>query len=326
MHKMTRLNMEIRNELKQKLLYFYPNTFKLFENIINDLGEMDWYIQMNSCALQDLDQTNFIQGNGLRMKTINMNLDLNLDVQILIQELFDDLGAGLHCFVVGYFKQSQSLLRNSIESAIQLWKLKAESKSGDKIFDNWTIRKRGIEKVNDACDKIEQLEEEYKGIKNKIRTTNKLYSRLCMSTHSHKDRMNVLNSPRSESTFKGQVFEYLEYFYTRNLFIYTLCLHLDLLIILFTNQANTDLKKPILKVLNKQKNNLLDRHEKDIKNFEKGFLIFKESLKINESKKVEMYSVDLDGNFKELTKHKTMLTEKEQKEFKNKMYERYMVD
>jgi ribonuclease HIII len=40
--------MEIRQKIKEKLLYFYPETFKNLEKSLNNLGELDYYLWMNS--------------------------------------------------------------------------------------------------------------------------------------------------------------------------------------------------------------------------------------------------------------------------------------
>jgi hypothetical protein len=251
---------------------------------------------------------------------------LGFNALVLTQEIFDDFGASLTCFSVGYFKQTQALLRNSVESVFQLWKNKYESKYGNISDDPWIQGIKGIEKIEDISKQIESFNSTIPGIKLQIRNLNKLYGRLCMSTHSHKSRMNSINSPRQESTLASLVFEPLEFLYTKRTYIYTLNLVLKLLLCYFESQKETDWKLPIINILKEEIARLNKSYSIHISNYEKGFLIFRESLKITKDKIVQMYSIDLNKDLKELTRRKTKLNQAEQKLFRDAVFKRIQSD
>jgi hypothetical protein len=163
-------------------------------------------------------------------------------------------------------------------------------------------------------------------IKDKIKKLNKLYDSLCSSTHSRKDRLNIIKSPRHDSTLSGLIFEPIELLYTKRIFIYTLCLIIELLISLFKVQRDNDWKLPIIKTLEDEKARLNALYGLQNQNYEKGFLIFRENLKITKEKIVEIYSVDINGNFIELTKKKLRLNQTESKIFKNEFIKRILND
>ncbi len=311
--------MEIRQEIKSKLFHFYKDTFQDLEISLNNLGELDFYLWMNSSQ-------SMITEKSVDSVVINPHDNLEYNTLLLTQEIFEDFGGALNCFIVGYFKQAQALLRNSVELTIQIWKNKLVINEEDIKNNSWLRGVRGIEKVDDTCKEIAKLESSISGIKEKIRKINKLYSRLCMSTHSHKSRLNSINSTRQTSTLKGLTFEPFEFIYTKRIFIYSLTIILDLLVTYFKNQKETDWKLVIIGTLEDEIKRLNNNYTLQNQNYEKSFIIFRESLNISDKKKIELYSIDLDGNFKELTKKKTKLKIDEQKIFRNKLEERLLKD
>ena len=308
--------MKIREEIKSKLFYFYPDFFSDLERSLNNLGELDFYLWMNS--------TQSIINESLHddKKSAKSSQNLEFNGLLLTQEIFDDFGAALTCFTVGYFKQTQSLLRNSVELTFQLWKNKSESEFGIKPSNPWIEGNRGIEKIDDTSKQIEMLDNTIPGIKLKIRRLRKLYGILCMSTHSHKKRMNSINVPHHHSTLNALCFEPLEFLYTKRIYVYTLYQVLELLICYFANQIETDWKLPIVETFEDEIKNLRKSYHLQIFNFEKGFLIYRESLKITEEKIAHVYSIDLNKNLKELTKKKIRLNEIERKLFNKAIIER----
>ncbi|RAV97635.1 hypothetical protein DQQ10_27375 [Pseudochryseolinea flava] len=120
--------MDIRPILKENLVFHYQKTFNSLENILNHLGELSFYLSMNSSS---------ISLSSSKVGRIDINRQLEYNAWILNQEIFDDFGAALSCFHIGYFKQCQSLLRGAIELTIQLWKSKLVEVPGNNIIDPW---------------------------------------------------------------------------------------------------------------------------------------------------------------------------------------------
>ncbi|RAV97611.1 hypothetical protein DQQ10_27580 [Pseudochryseolinea flava] len=119
----------------------------------------------------------------------------------------------------------------------------------------------------------------------------------------------------------------MEAVYTKRIFIYTLALCLDSLIIFFKAQrTETDWKKPIIEVLSEAKSTLDSLYHLSNENFEKGYLIYREHIKIDAKKIIQIYSIDLHGNFNEPVKRKTLLTADENRKFAKKLSERLLSD
>lgn len=308
--------MEIRPKIKEQLLHDCKDTFLDLEKSLINLGELDRYLLMNSS--QSLLSAS---SNG---HTIQVNQNIEYNSQLLTQEIFDDFGAALNCFLVGYFKQAQSLLRNAVELTVQIWKNKYDAETGNLNSSAWVKGIRGIEKIEDACANIESFEVNIVGIAKNIRKINKLYSNLCKSTHSHKGRTNILNAPRINSTLQGGSFEPLEFLYTKRIFYYTLQSVLESLSLLFKNQYQTDWNTAIYEVIDDEINRIEENYRVQNQNYIKGFIIFRESLTINASKTVELYSIDLEKNFSEPTKRKTKLNDAENKLFWQKLEHRFL--
>ena len=200
----------IRTGLREKLLYFYSETFQDLYLILDVAEELDFFLLMHSTEemLKSAPKSQSI--------IIRLHAELAFNSQILIQEIIDDYWAAYLCFQNGFTKQAQGILRNALELIVQMYYLRYLKKNGPIKVDRWVSGKRGIGKIDQKIKAIKRLE--VLNTENLFTQLKQIYNRLCTATHSHKERMTSLNLPRMMWAKDMPSFESTEMLYTRGLF------------------------------------------------------------------------------------------------------------
>lgn len=102
----------MRETVKDKIQFFYNDRFELLESCYEEL----LYIEFNIGMIGVTESLN--SGNG--GETINLNTTIGYNSQLVLPEIFDDLSCSLELIKSAYFKQSNQILRNTIELITQL--------------------------------------------------------------------------------------------------------------------------------------------------------------------------------------------------------------
>jgi len=308
-------NLLIRKGLIESLLYLYPKTFKGIYEILVCLEGIECELQMHSIAVMSNNAKTIVK-NGLRTKSIYLHGELSFNYQIIMQEIIDDLLASYNCFLHGFTKQTQQILRNIIELTIQMYYLKYVENENT---DNWKESKRGIEKISDKIDLLKQSRLD----KKLFVRIDKTYSCLCMATHSHKNRMTALTMPRIVNAMDKPLFSSFEILYTKGIFFTSA----DIVFDMMKKYLEDELETMFLSEIKKKLDNTLikiNEYRKTIDNFENGYIIHREFAPIGKNSQI-MYSLKTDGTI-ECPGKKKKITRAENKKFTDFIKKRLVVD
>jgi hypothetical protein len=103
----------IRRGLAEKLLYFYGATFQTIFNTLDSLADIDFLLRM------DMTERTRRDHEGEEPVVIRQWEEPAAHVQVRSQEVIDDLWAAYLCWLHGFTKQAQGILRNTIELVVQ---------------------------------------------------------------------------------------------------------------------------------------------------------------------------------------------------------------
>ncbi len=294
----------IRSEMREKLVRLWHQSFEDLHQALKETEGIEFYLQLHHIWASEgtVELFNWFVGPAL-----------------LISEIFDDWRASYLCFLHGFTKQAQGVLRNTVELVVQLYYLRFLQATGQPTKDAWSTGDRGIEKIDAKLSEITKqsglLEQG-----DKVRL-NQLYNLLCQSTHSHKRRMTALNVPKV-SPIEEPVFEPCEVIYTKGLLLYVIDLESSLITSYLQTAQATEYLVKVLEKLTRLKN-IVSKHAPLIARFGKGYLVHREHAVVN-GKQI-LFSVDLNGNINTPGK-KITLSEDDRREFQRQVDERLITD
>lgn len=307
--------LSIRDGLREKLFYFYSQTFLDLYTILESAEEFDFYILMQS--MEEMMDT-----QPKRDKVIHLHSEIAFNIQIILQEILDDYWAAYLCFQNGFTKQCQGILRNTLELLVQMYYLRYLKRSGVKEIDNWVSGSRGIDKVD---RKIEDLKSIPILKKDRLYTRlNQMYDRLCTATHSHKERMTSLKMPRMMWAKHMPSFEPSEILYTKGLFFSLFDLELRLIVHFLQDGVQTEWTPKLIKILHTMLNQVA-KYIQSIERLEKGYIVHREHARITDNLQI-LYSVRLDGRIEYPISKKPKLTEKQAKYLRDHIQNRLIQD
>lgn len=308
--------LSIRDGLREKLFYFYSQTFLDLYTILESAEEFDFYILMQSTE-------EIMDAQPKRDKVIvHLHSEIAFNIQIILQEILDDYWAAYLCFQNGFTKQCQGIFRNTLELLVQMYYLRYLKRSGIKEIDSWVSGSRGIEKV---AQKIEALKSIPTLKKDGLYTRlNQMYNRLCTATHSHKERMTSLKMPRMMWAKHMPSFEPSEILYTKGLFFSLLDLELRLIVHFLQDGVQTEWTPKLTEILHRMLNQVA-KYTETIERFEKGYIVHREHAKITDTLQI-LYSVRLDGRIKYPISKKPKLTEEQAKHLRDHIQNRLIQD
>ncbi|MEO8399249.1 MAG: hypothetical protein ABI550_05455 [Ignavibacteriaceae bacterium] len=305
--------LSIREGLREKLIYLYGQTFSDLFEILESAEDFDFYIQQYS-----IDEI-FNVMNKSGETTIHLHSELAFNARLILQEIFDDYWAACLCFLNGFTKQCQSILRSTLELIICVYYLKYIKQNE---VDNWASGAHGIEKIPDKIEALKSI-----GIlkrNNLYARINYLYDQLCTAVHSQKGRMSSIQLPRMTWAKHMPSFEPTEILYTKGLFFSILNLEISLIHDFIKDGTQTDLSEKLINILETIINQIA-KYAKTIEKFEKGYLVHKENIKINDKKNL-LYSVRLDGSIEYPIKKKPKVTKDQAKLLKDQIEKRLVKD
>lgn len=265
----------MRETVKDKIQFFYRDRFEHLESCYQELLSIEYNIRMIG-ATESLNS-----GNGGEI--IDINTTIGYNSQLVLSEISDDLNCSLELIKSAYFKQSNQILRNTIELITQL--IFEESLLNEKKdLSTWIKGQRGADYLPKMIECLKKkVPTKYKTRINEIK---KFYNLLNQSTHSHKNQLNIKGISKFD---KIGVFDF-EYTQFQNSFIIHLsCLDIILEFIkYFYSKFPSDyFKIELVKKLD-YISDKLKIYSDDIDNYKKGeyekgegFLIYKKHMFIN---------------------------------------------
>lgn len=294
----------MREVVKEKLDYFYKTTFDDLSDYIKSLNNIDFYVSMNGSDLllnsKDKDSSGWIK----------MDNNIGFNTTLVVPEIFEDFSCSLVLFQNAYFKQSKQILRNTLELTIQLLYTNHLIKENRVAESEWIKRERGVSRIFDIANELEKTSIYETKI---IREIKKVYNLLNASTHSHKNYLNTIATPRIGV---NEVFgiDHTEVINTKIIFLLCIQNILMLLISFYKNQSSDYWVDVIIKeigdVLLK-----IHKHSKDIENYKKGdyengegILIFRKNMKLSNNKNV-LYTYKANRKIEYPTKFKGLSSE-----------------
>src|SRR5215216_94244 len=306
------VELDIRPRLRSTLLHMYPDIFTTLHAVLGEAEDFEWLIQMHTVAACNAE----FSGKS----TIYLNEEISHNAELILQEIIDDLWASCLCFQNGFTKQAQSLLRSTLELIVQLYYLKYLNQSGSLTSDSWAMGQRGVERVVHSVETIKKMGELRRT--NLIARLNALYNRLSSSTHSRKDRLAAVNSPRGEGARDIIGLEPLEVLYAAGLFWSAL----DLVICMIQKHLEKEPKTTWLDRLQQVIARMaiqLEPVRLYVENFDKGYLIHREHMILSNNKQV-LYSMNLNKRLGFPGHKKPKFTRNEADEFKKKVQSRFI--
>lgn len=300
----------VRNGLREKHLHFWRATFHDLYAALNAAEGIEALLGLgtaNECARAQPGPLGF--GS------------LPYSLHFVVTETIDDWWAAYLCFLNGFTKQAQQLLRNTVELVVQYYHLRETQGSTPMPDDRWVKGERGIERIQEKIDGVRgSLDAAVPGAASRL---SRLYNRLCMSVHSHKDRMTTFRMPRTMLAGDMPSIEPSEILYTRAIFVTVLGLNLRLLRGAFCDWEDYHWRSQIELRLSRMLSGL-SRYSRVVENFEKGYLIRREHAKLADGTQV-LYSMRIDGKW-ELPERKRRLTSAQVRELRDLLEERLIQD
>ena len=224
-------------------------------------------------------------------KEVRLHEELPFNLHLIIAETIDDYWAAYLCFLNGFTKQSQQILRNTLELVIQVYYLDHLYRTNGSPRDSWTDASRGIERVPDKIKAARKLLEA--SLPGSASRLTRLYDLLCMSTHSHKGRMAVFRMPRAMLAGDMPSIEPTEVLYSRALFLSILDLELRLLRSILSAWNDDHWRMQVQQVFDRMLH-LVSKYKRVIDAFHKGYLIHREHAVISDRTQI-LYSIKLNG-------------------------------
>jgi len=181
---------------------------------------------------------------------------------------------------------------------------------------------RGVERFARSIEIIKKMSELRKT--NLIARLNALYNRLSTATHSRKDRLAAVNSPRAEGARDIICLEPLEVLYTAALFWSAL----DLVVCMIQKHLEKEPKTVWLDRLQQviaRMSIQLEPVRTYVENFDKGYLIHREHVILSSNKQV-LYSVCLNKRLEFPGQKKLKFSHSEADELKEKVQRRFVAD
>lgn len=265
----------MRKGVREKIQHFFNDRIQHLEDNYLMLLDIEFNIDM-------LGTSDFFYSND-REKPINLNNTIGYNSRLIIPEIFDDLNCSLDLIKSAYFKQSNQILRNTLELITQL--LYTESILNENIdLSPWTKGTRGVDSLLKMTKYLKKkVSPEFKY---RIKEIEKFYSLLNRSTHSHKKQLNIKGIGKFD---KLGVFGF-EYSHFHNSFIIHLCcldIILELLKSFYGKFSNDFFKTDLIEKIDNVHNSVKIYNE-EIVNYKKGdyengkgYLIFKKHMTIN---------------------------------------------
>lgn len=102
----------MRKTAKDKIEYFYSDRISYLESCYEELRYLEFNIQMIGIS----ESLTAIDESG----SVYLNLTKGYNAQLIISEINDDLNCSLDLIKSAYFKQSNQILRNTLELISQL--------------------------------------------------------------------------------------------------------------------------------------------------------------------------------------------------------------
>jgi len=307
----------IRTGLREKLFYFYGETFQNLHRILETAEDFDFYISMHATSEMIDSQP---KGQGV---VIHVHEEIAFNARIILQDILDDYWAAYLCFQNGFTKQAQEILRNTLELLIELYYLQYVKKSSKKEIDNWVSGIRGIEQIANKLEALKQAEI-FKRDKRLRTQLDHMYGLLSKSTHSHKERMASINMPRMMMAKEMPSFEPYEILYTKGFFFSLLDVELHLIRSFLKDGMQTDWIPPLTAILSEMIEQIT-LYKSTIEKFEKGYLVHNEFAKISSTLQI-LYSVRLDGSLHYPERKKPKLNEQQLKTMQTQIQKRLLKD
>lgn len=305
--------LSIREGLREKFIFLYGQTFSDLYEILKTAEDFDFNIQQHS-----IDEI-FRKMDESGKNSVKMNSEVSYNAKLILQEIFDDYWAAFLCFFNGFTKQCQGILRSTLELIIYLYYIKYINLDES---DNWITGTRGIEKIP---DKIEALKSRNIFKEKKLYPRiNHLYDILCTAIHSRKNRMSTMQLPRMMWASYMPSFEPIEILYTKGLFFSILDLQIHLIRDFIIDGVETKFSIELVNILDDMINHI-KKYTKTIEKFEKGYLVHREYIKIDDKKNL-LYSVKLDGVIEYPVKKKPIVTRNQVKLLKDQIENRLIKD
>ena len=306
----------IRTGLREKLFYFYGDTFQDLYHILEIAEDLDYLLLMHSSSsmLAATPKKESI--------TIRVHTNITFNSTVIIQEIIDDYWAAYLCFQNGFTKQAQGILRSTLELIIQIYYLRYSREEVSIEDDNWVSGKRGIKKIKEKIEAIKGLEI----LKNKSLSTrlDQMYERLCTATHSRKDRMSTFNMPRIVRAKDMPSFEPTEILYTKGLFFSVMDLQLCMMKQYLENGVKSEWVTPVLSIITEMIKRIT-KYQPTIQRFEKGYLVHREHAVISPGVQL-LYSVNLDGRREYPSRKKLKLNEQQENRLDDVIKQRLLCD
>jgi hypothetical protein len=303
----------IRNGLRSKLLYFWRATFDDFLRILNAAEGLEQILAIGS--MNEIDEKH--EGE----ESFNYKNELAFSLHLAIPEVIDDYWAAYLCLLNGFTKQSQQILRNTLELVLQMLYLSHLDQTTGFPVDDWTAASRGIGRIPDKIATLSsKLDALQPGLSVRLE---KLYNLLCMSTHSHKHRMSSLRMPRTMMTGDMPSLEPTEILYSRAAFLAVLDLELRLMRVLVGDWNDEYYRSAVQQKLDA----MLDvaaKYRRTIESFHKGYLLHREHAMLSDGTQI-VYSFKLNGEA-ECPGSKRMLTKAQARELRQIVDERLLKD
>lgn len=264
----------MRKTVTDKIQYFYNDRIQHLESIYKEL----LYLEFNISMIGTSELLNSSNGE----ETIILNKTIGYNSQLIIPEIFEDLNCSLDLIKSAYFKQSNQILRNTLELITQLLYTESILNEGTDISP-WTNGTRGVESLLKMTEYLkEKISPEYKY---RIKEIEKFYNLLNRSTHSHKNQLNIKGIGKFDK-FGVFGFEYSQF---DNSFIIHLCcldIILDILKHFYSKFTSDFFTTELIKKINSICDNL-KIYTDEIENYKKGdyekgegYLIFKKHMTI----------------------------------------------
>ena len=136
----------MREVVRDKIQYFYSDRIQHLESNYMELLSIEYNVNMLSVSR--------MFNSSDRGKPINLNDTIGYNSQLIIPEIFDDLNCSLDLIKSAYFKQSNQILRNTLELVIQL--LYTESILNEsKGISPWIKGERGVDALLKMTEHLE---------------------------------------------------------------------------------------------------------------------------------------------------------------------------
>ncbi|MCL9804603.1 hypothetical protein NAT51_03660 [Flavobacterium amniphilum] len=204
----------MREQVTDKIKYFYGDRIESIESLYDLLFDIEYNVTMIGVSN--------IMSYSTGEEGINLNNTIGYNSKLILPEIFDDLSCSLELIKSAYFKQSNQILRNTLELITQLiyseYLLRSNMDSTP-----WIKGERGVENIFEITKTLKKVVSV--GFKAKLKEIEKFYNLLNQSTHSHKNQLNTNGIAKFD---KFGVYGF-EYSYFHNAFSIHLCC-LDLVI------------------------------------------------------------------------------------------------